>query len=143
MPMIEVTAPEGALTKDQRDTLMKRATEALLVREGAPLDSPFIRAQAWSYYHEVPDGFFYVGAAPAQSPKFKFKVTTPQGVLTDESRAGIVSDIAAIVDEVIGAPGSGANHWVLLREIKDGSWGGAGRITTLADIRAASRAKAA
>ncbi|MGY3494277.1 tautomerase family protein [Bradyrhizobium sp. USDA 4502] len=142
MPMIEVTAPEGALDQAARDTLMKRATEALLTREGAPLDNPVILANAWSYYQEVPMAGFYVGGSPAKTPKFKFKITTPQGVLTDESRAGLVADIGKIVEEVIGPTGAGANHWVHLREIKDGGWGTAGRIVKLADIRAASRGKA-
>lgn len=141
MPMVEVTAPEGALSQAARDTLMKRTTEALLTREGAPLDNPMILGNAWSYYHEVPAGHFYVGGSTAQNPKFKFELTTPEGVLTDEGRAGIAADIESILKEVVGPTGAGFNHWVLLREIKDGSWGGAGKITKLADLRAMAGGK--
>lgn len=139
MPMINVTAPEGALDQASQDTLLKRATETLLKWEGAPLDNALIRASAWSYYHEVPAQNFYVGGEVAQAPKFRIEITTPEGVLDDEKRAGLVADIGKIVDEVIGKAGAGYNHWVLLSEIKDGGWGVAGGITRLADLRAAAQ----
>src|SRR5882724_4480685 len=63
MPMIEVTAPENALDKPTRDRLMKRLTDTLLKWEGAPIGSAAAQAIAWTYYHEIPDGFFYVGGA--------------------------------------------------------------------------------
>lgn len=137
MPMFEVTAPQGALGQAERDTLMKRTAEAVLIRVGAPVDDPSVAI--WSYYHEVPQACLYVGRATAQRPTFKFDITTPEGVLNDDTRARLVADIAAIVGEVIGPSGSGRNHWVLLREIKDGGWGVGGRIFTLADIAASTR----
>jgi len=135
--MIEVTAPENALDKPTRDRLMKRLTDTLLKWEGAPIDSAAAQAIAWTYYHEIPDGFFYVGGANPSEPRFKLKITTPEGALNDESRAGVVGEIGGILDEVVGPAAAGINHWVLLREIKDGGWGSAGRVFRHEDIKAA------
>ncbi|SPE99788.1 hypothetical protein SMA5143A_0497 [Streptomyces sp. MA5143a] len=50
MPMIRLTVPTGALTKEGRATV-RRDLGAVLPRwEGAP-DTAFFRAQAWSYPH--------------------------------------------------------------------------------------------
>lgn len=133
MPMLEVTAPQGALDRPKRETLIKLATEALLTRVGAPLDH-HASISTWSYYREVPDELVNIGRANAEKPTFKFEITTPEGVLNDNSRAGLVADIAAIVKKVVAEPESDCKHWVLLQEVKDGCWGADGRIFTLADI---------
>jgi phenylpyruvate tautomerase PptA (4-oxalocrotonate tautomerase family) len=136
--MFEVTAPQGALDQAKREVLMSRATEALLTRVGAPLDHhPSI--STWSNYQEIPEQFLNIGRANAEQPTFKFEITTPEGVLNDNSRAGLVADIAAIVNEVVGQSGNDRKHWILLREIKDGCWGGDGRIFRLADIPESAR----
>lgn len=143
MPTITVTAPTGALEKAARDTLMKRLSDALLKSEGADVSNAAAQAIAWTYYNELPDGSFYVGGEPSVSPRFKIEVATPQGALNDESRAKLVQEIAAIVEEVTGSAGAGLNHWVLFDEIFEGGWGTAGRIFRRVDIVAAVRGGAA
>lgn len=139
MPTFTVTAPAGALDKAQRDALMRRLTDTLLKWEGAAPDNAAAQAIAWTYYNELPEGFFYVGGANPAAPRFKIEIGTPQGALNDKSRAGLVADIDAILAEVVGPAASGMNHWVLLGEIMEGGWGVAGRIFRHADIVAAVR----
>lgn len=139
MPMIEVAAPAGALPPETRDKLMKRLTDTLLKWEGAPEGNTFAQAIAWAYFHEMPAGHFYVGGAAVADLRLRLKVTTPEGMLNDETRKGVVEEIGRIVDEEIGPKASGLNHWVLLREIKDGNWGAGGRIFRRTDIIAATR----
>lgn len=140
MPMINLTAPAGALSPAACDTLVKRLTDCLLKWEGAPADSAAAQAIAWVYVSETPDGCFYVGGVNPSEPRFRIEVTTPEGALDDDSRAGLVKDIAGILEAVVGAPAAGLNHWVLMREIKDGGWGAAGRIFRHKDIKAIVRA---
>lgn len=143
MPTITVTAPEGALDKPKRDELMKHLSDTLLKSEGADVGNAAAQAIAWTYYNEVPDGFFYVGGQSSPTPRFKIDVSTPEGALNDQSRGTLVKDISDIVDQVIGSAGSGQSHWVLFNEIMEGGWGAAGRIFRRADIVAAVRGGAA
>lgn len=55
MPMIQLTAPTGALPRDARERLQHALATTLLKWEGAP-DTAFFRAQAWSYFVELPEG---------------------------------------------------------------------------------------
>lgn len=135
MPMIEVTAPDGALSRDQQDRLMQRLTETLLKWEGAPKDSQVARAISWGYYHTMPRGDFYIAGVPSASPRLKVEITTPVGALGEKTRAGLVAEIETIMREETGETGGGGNHWVLLREIAEGHWASGGRIFRMADIR--------
>ena len=40
MPLVQVTAPQGALNKNDQDTLMSRLSNAVLKAERAPIDYP-------------------------------------------------------------------------------------------------------
>lgn len=142
MPMIDVTVPKGALSPAVRDDLVKKLTNCLLKWEGAEVESPAAQAIAWVYVHEMEAGAFYVGGAAPAAPRFRLEVTTPQDMLDDERRAGLVGEIAGILEATVGAPARGLNHWVLLKEIKDGGWGTAGRIFRKSDIQAAVRSGA-
>ncbi|MGW6505445.1 hypothetical protein [Nonomuraea angiospora] len=76
MPMIQLTAPSGALTDQGRAEVQRELARALLRWEGAP-DTAFFRAQGWSYLTELP--------AQAQTtaeddlPRFRVDVTVPEG----------------------------------------------------------------
>ncbi len=140
MPMIDVTAPKGALSPPIRDALVKRLTDCLLKWEGAPADSTAAQAIAWVFVHQTEADHFYVGGANPAEPRFRIEVTTPEGALDDENRAGLVKEIAEILEATVGPAASGLNHWVLLKEIKDGGWGAAGRIFRHKDIKAVVRA---
>ena len=138
MPMIELTFEEGALTPQAKDTLVEGLTEALLRWEGAPPDSELARSIAWAYVDERPAGSLYVGGSPADASRYRVKFTVPEGALDDERKAGIVEEATRLVLEADGAdPGDAAaafRVWVIVREVKDGHWGGAGRIFRLRDL---------
>jgi len=40
MPLIQVTASQGALTNSEKDAFISRLSNAVLTAEGAPLTSP-------------------------------------------------------------------------------------------------------
>jgi phenylpyruvate tautomerase PptA (4-oxalocrotonate tautomerase family) len=141
MPMIDITAPTGALAAPVRDALVKQLTDCLLKWEGASPDSAAAQAIAWVYVHEIETGNFYVGGSNPKAPRFRFEVTTPEGALDDDRRAGLVKEIDAIVEGTIGAVGAGSNHWVHFLEVKEGGWGAAGRIFRRSDIVAFVRGK--
>src|SRR3954464_3790049 len=126
MPMIEVTAPTGAIPHDARDELLEELAGTLLRWEGAP-DTEFFREISWVYFHELPADGLYVGGRLGGQPRIRVEITTPEGALSQRRRAGLVADVHAAVSRAAGiSPENGLHVWVLCREIAEGRWGGGG-----------------
>lgn len=138
MPQIELTVPRGALTAEATDALMADMTTTLLRWEGAPTDSPGAREVSWGYVHEVEPARTYHGGASAAGgpPRYRIDVTVPQGALDAEKKNGMVGDLTRLVLAAEGTedPAAPMRVWVIVREVPDGNWGGAGRTWTLREI---------
>ena len=139
MPMIELTLPQGALDKGAQDDLMEKLTFALLRWEGAPEDSETARTISWGYVDEKPTSNVYQGGKPQPAqPLYRVKVTVPMGALDDEKKSGLVAEATRYVLEAEGAdpddPAALMRVWVIVREVADGNWGGAGRVFRLREI---------
>lgn len=137
--MIELTLPEGALDKPAQDALMETLTNTLLRWEGAPEDSAAAQLISWGYVDEKPAERVYQAGRPAPAqPTYRVKITVPEGALDDKRKAGLVEEVTRHVLEAEGSDPSdlaqGMRVWTLIREMKDGNWGGAGRIWRLRDI---------
>ena len=143
MPLIQVTAPQASLDKSGRNELMNRLSDAVLRAERAPVEDAGAQGLVWAYFHEMPDGDMYVGGVNVEQPPIRIAVTTPEGALNDVSRKHLFEDIGRIVDDVVGTFEGRLNHWVMLYEVADGSWGGAGQVFHLPDIQAAMSIQAA
>jgi phenylpyruvate tautomerase PptA (4-oxalocrotonate tautomerase family) len=141
MPMIEVTAPAGAIPADAREELLDELAGRLLHWEGAP-DTEFFRSISWVYFHELPADALYVGGRTGGSPRVRVEVTTPEGALSQRRRAGLVADVHAAVSRAAGiAEEDGLHVWVLCREIDEGSWGAGGAIVEFQKLREAAQAE--
>jgi len=70
MPMIEVTAPAGAIAPDAREELLDELAGRLLHWEGAP-DTDFFRANSWIYFNELPEDALYVGGRPGGDARIR------------------------------------------------------------------------
>lgn len=143
MPLIQVTAPQGALNKVNQDALMSRLSDAVLKAEGANTGDPAAQALVWAYYHERPHGACYVGGKNPEKAPLCIAVTTPEGALDDGARKALVAEIGAIVDNIVGPFEGRLNHWAMLHELNEGGWAGAGEIFGLAAIQAAMNIQAA
>jgi phenylpyruvate tautomerase PptA (4-oxalocrotonate tautomerase family) len=139
MPMIDLTVPAGALEPSARDALMHTLTKALLRWEGAP-DNANANAISWGFVDERPAERLYQGGEPHgdAAPRYRLVVTIPDGVLDDERKGGLVQEMTRHVLETEGAdpadPAALARVWVIVNEVKDGNWGGAGQVFRLKDI---------
>jgi phenylpyruvate tautomerase PptA (4-oxalocrotonate tautomerase family) len=147
VPLIELFVPEGALEPEARDRLVEELTTTLLRWEGAPVND-VSRAISWGYVHEVPAGHQYVGGRPLDGgePRYRLKITVPEGALDDRRKAGLVEDATRLVLAAEGGPDDEAaafRVWVTIREVADGNWGAAGRIFRLRDIAQAVGARSA
>ena len=141
MPMIRLTTPAGALTKEGRASVQRDLAGVLLRWEGAP-DTAFFRAQAWSYLIELPEGAQVT--AEDEAPRFLVEVTVPQGALSERRKAGLVEEATRTV---LGAAGLAQDEaprvWVLVHEQPDGTWGAGGSVIRYADLVALAQGERA
>ncbi|MGA5359712.1 tautomerase family protein [Streptomyces purpurascens] len=137
MPMIRLTAPAGALTEEGRRSVQRDLAGVLLRWEGAP-DTPFFRAQAWSYLAELPEGA--QTTAEDDAPRFLVEVTVPQGALSERRKAGLVEEATRTVLAAAGlTPDDALRVWVLVHEQPDGTWGAGGSVIRYADLVALAK----
>ena len=140
MPMIQLTAPAGALTREGRESIQRELATVLLRWEGAP-DNEFFRSQAWSYLHELPAGA--QATAEDDAPRFRVDLTVPQGALSDRRKAGVVKDATAAVMAAAGLTEADALRvWVLIHEQAEGTWGAGGNIIRYAELVALAKGAA-
>ncbi|MFI0409114.1 4-oxalocrotonate tautomerase family protein [Actinomadura sp. 3N508] len=139
MPMIDLTLPHGVLSDDAKAELMQTLTRTLLKWEGAKPGNKAAESIAWTFLHEP--ALVTVAGRPAQQPRYRVVVGVPQATLDDDAKAGLVAEVT---DQVLRAeqngldpaPEDGFRVWVIVDEITDGNWSGAGRIFRLPDILA-------
>ncbi|HEV3227879.1 MAG TPA: tautomerase family protein [Solirubrobacteraceae bacterium] len=134
MPMLDAYIPEGALAPQAEKDLIAKLTDLLLEHEGADPSNETARSIAWVFLHRP--ARVYVAGEPAQQPRYRFVASVPEGQFNPERRQAIVD---AVTSAVLDAEGPGADRdpmrvWVFTNEVPDGTWGGGGRIVTLADI---------
>ena len=134
MPMLDAYIPAGALSQQAEQQLMSDLTDLLLRHEGADPNDPRARGLAWVFLHRPVD--IYVAGAKATEPRYRIVASVPEGQFDDERRAAMVREVTdAVLRAEGGAHPSDSNRvWVFPTEVPDGTWGGGGRINTLADI---------
>lgn len=134
MPMLDAFIPEGALSAETEQGLLSDLTDILLRHEGADPSNPAARSLAWVFLHR-PASLFVAGE-PAEKPRYRIIASVPQGQFDDKRRQAMVEAVTeAVLDAENGAyERDPLRVWVFANEIPDGTWGGGGRIVTLADI---------
>jgi phenylpyruvate tautomerase PptA (4-oxalocrotonate tautomerase family) len=134
MPRLDAHIPTGALTPAAEAQLLSTLTDLLIRHEGGDPTDPVVRSIAWVFLHR-PEAV-YVAGAPASAPHYRFEAAVPEGQFTPERRKAIVAAITeAVLDAEDGAHARDPMRvWVFTPEIPDGTWGGGGRVVTLADI---------
>lgn len=143
MPLIDLTAPAGALPEQARASLVDRLTAALIRHEGAP-DNARTRAMTWVFLHELPTGAVHVAGAAAPTPVYRLQVTVPAGTLLDgpgpvgtSGRSALVRELTDLVLEAEGCAATAADRgrvYCVISEVEDGYWGALGTTVRMSDI---------
>ncbi|MEM8923086.1 MAG: hypothetical protein AAGD35_06260 [Actinomycetota bacterium] len=142
MPFIQVAAQEGLLSKEERQDLMKRLSDAIIRAEGADPSEPSAQAMAWGHYHDLPKGDLFVYGEVVDAPPVHVSFTTPEGLLTDATRDALTAEVNTAVDDILGAYEGRMNHWVILHEVPSGQWGGMGQVFPTDAIKAVMKVPA-
>lgn len=142
MPMIDITLTKGAISAPALAILVKGLTKALIDGEGAP-DNEYVRSLTWCFVDERPSGAVYVGGTKPALPRYRIKLTVPEGAprilgpLMMDSRRALSKRATELVLDAEGADYSFENRsrvWVQIYEIKEGYWGAFGDIASMNDI---------
>lgn len=134
MPMLDAYIPDGALSPAAEEKLLAELTDLLLINEGADPSNPQVREIAWLFLHR-PEAVFVAGFR-ASAPRYRFIASVPEGQYDVDRRQAMVQSITeAVLDAEQGAyERDPMRVWVFTPEIPEGTWGGGGRVVTLADI---------
>jgi phenylpyruvate tautomerase PptA (4-oxalocrotonate tautomerase family) len=139
MPMIDLTVPRGVLTDEAKASLLRTLTRTVLKWEGAEPGNAAAESIAWAFLHEP--ALVTVAGRAVSEPRYRVVVGVPQATLDDEAKRSVVAEVT---EQVLRAEHNGAQPaagdewrvWVIIDEVADGHWGGAGRIFRLADVLA-------
>ncbi|WP_372573633.1 tautomerase family protein [Ruegeria jejuensis] len=126
--MVELTLTEDSLSPEALDDLMHKATKTLMWWEKLP-DEPEARKIAWSMVNQLPKAHFFVGGRPAEKPRYRFRVHTIQGLMSQRAKQGVMRDLTKLALEAEGAAMDLDNMsrvWVIFREYSRDDWGIAG-----------------
>lgn len=98
-------------------------------------ESPRARAATWVFLLR-PEVF--VAGAPAETPRYRFVVTVPEGQYDDERRKGVVREVTEAVARAEGRRCEEVSPrvWIFPVETPDGTWGSRGEIQRLPAILA-------
>jgi phenylpyruvate tautomerase PptA (4-oxalocrotonate tautomerase family) len=141
VPLVRVHLPRNSLSAEQRTKLAEEMTSVLLLIEGG-VDNPQGRAIAYVIFNEIDPNDWLVGGRLDDTyvypgGRFIFDVTIPQGSCDQQRKNAVHEAINNALLRVLGMPkepGSGANAWVLINEVREGHWGAGGRMVRIRRI---------
>lgn len=125
MPMIDLSFSAGALPEEKLKKLLHRATKVLMWWEKLP-DTEAARHVAWTFAQEFPEGRLNIGGMAPSKPRYRYTVSTVEGLMDERAKQGVMRDLVRITLEAEGAPHdleSASRVWVLFNDIPRGSWG--------------------
>ena len=135
MPLIDLTMPAGTLDAEVRGDLVRKLGSTLLRWEGAP-DTDFFKSIMWVHVHELPGEMVTAAGEPVTEPHFRIDVTVPEGALSERRKEGVVKEFTEMVLAAAELDDSAALRiWVLIHEVPDGNWGGAGQVVRFSQLR--------
>jgi phenylpyruvate tautomerase PptA (4-oxalocrotonate tautomerase family) len=142
--MIDLAYSAGALPEGKLQELLHRATKVLMWWEKIP-DTEAARHIAWTFAQEYAPGHITIGGQPPVKPRYRFTVSTIEGLLDDRSKQGVMRDLLRLTLEAEGAPHdheNAARVWCLFKELPRNAWGiggvpfaPSGYLTCLGDVQ--------
>jgi phenylpyruvate tautomerase PptA (4-oxalocrotonate tautomerase family) len=128
MPMIDLSFSAGALPEAKLKALLHRATKVLMWWEKIP-DTEAARHVAWTFAQEFPEGRLNIGGMAPGKPRYRYIVSTIEGLLDDRAKQGVMRDLLRITLEAEGAAHdheNAARVWCLFNDVPRSKWGIAG-----------------
>lgn len=138
MTVITVNTPAGRLSLQQRRTLARTLTDAVLVPEVGRLE-PAARVGFQVHFVErEPDMMAIGGALLADAPQpadvMVIDVAVMDADWNRQVRATVIERVLAAMTEACGLDTPSPAWWVTFRVIDEGSWGSRGGVLSILDL---------
>ena len=138
MTVITVHTPAGRLSLDQRRTLARSLTDAVLVPEVGRFE-PAARVGFQVHFVEREPDMMAIGGAllaDAGPPAdvMMIDVAVMDADWSREVRATVIERIMAAMTEACGLDAPSPAWWTLFRVIEEGSWGSRGGVLSVLDL---------
>lgn len=138
MTVITVNAPTGRLSLDQRRTLARTLTDAVLVPEVGQ-DEPAARVGFQVHFVEraldhVAIGGILLADVPEPADLMMIDVAVMDAEWGRQIRAEVIERILAAMTEACGLSAPSPAWWVNFRVIDDGSWASSGGVLSILDL---------
>ena len=139
MPLVRLTYPRAAVTAAQKRQLAASLTEIVLDAE-VDVATESGRAVTVIHFNEVAEDDWAVAGelrseARSRPDHFIVDVIVLQGLLEGERRAAVHRRITEAFQHALGNdPMLPLRVWVLVHEVREGSWGAAGTTVSALDV---------
>jgi phenylpyruvate tautomerase PptA (4-oxalocrotonate tautomerase family) len=138
MTVITVNTPTARLTTDQRRTLARSLTDAVLVPEVGQ-DEPAARVGFQVHFVErdlehVAIGGILLADMPESADVMLIDVAVMDAAWDRQTRGDVIGRILAALADATGLDAPPPGWWVNFRVIDDGSWASSGRVMSILDL---------
>ena len=138
MTVITVNAPDGRLSVEQRRTLARTLTDAVLVPEVGQ-DEPAARIGFQVHFVErdldqVAIGGILLADLPEPPDLMMIDVAVMDAAWDRATRADVIQRLLAALTEACGTDQPSPAWWVNFRVIDDGNWASSGTVLSILDL---------
>lgn len=139
MPIIDITMPENALSKQAKEALPDKLGQLALGYEGLK-GSKFAESFTWVYTHEMPASKITQVSGPLQKPIYRIRFTTLETLIDDQSKKNLGIDVAHAMYELEGSEWNEKEAqnrvWVFFEDVREGDWVAGADLNRISDLRA-------
>ena len=136
MPLITVNLPENAFSTEQKQDFAKHATDILLSLEGMQ-NNHQAENLSWVQFQTFKQEDFYLAGHPVDKPHYRIDVRVFQGTMTAAIKEKLTAQLTDLVLNTEATDHNllnAARVWIMIEEVPDGNWGGAGKIYRIKDL---------
>lgn len=136
MTTITVTAPEGRITKDQRQELSTSLTDAVLIVEVGQLE-PLARLGFQVHFRELPTDSMAINGmlvSDDEQDVMVIDVAVMDGDWPQSDRTKVIENLYAALTKSLKMDAPSPNWWIQFRTIDEGSWGANGGVISILDL---------
>jgi len=136
MPLIIVHLPVDSFNRQQKQQFAEQATNTLLALEGMA-EHPKAQNLSWVQYNEFNQENFYMAGHSVAKPHYRIEVKVFQGTMNGDKKEKLTKRLTELLLAIEATDHNllnAARVWVMIEEVPDGNWGGAGKIYRIKDL---------
>jgi len=136
MPLIILHLPKNSFNAEQKQQFAEKSTQTLLALEGMEGN---VKAKnlSWVQFCEFSHNDFYMAGHRVDKPHYRVEVKVFQGTMDAPRKELLTAQLTDLLLNIEATDHNllnAARVWVMIEEVPDGNWGGAGKIYRIQDL---------